>query len=349
MSPTARPSAAIIGAGIAGLACARVLQAAGWQVTLFEKARGPGGRMTSRSLAAATVDIGAQFFSVRDEAFRRETELWLKAGLVAPWPWQLWRVTKGQWHYRHDGRERYAGKPRMSAVTRHLSRGLALEANCRIVSLVRDRGSWSLQDQARQHHGPYDHVVITAPSPQAQELVAPHDTVLAEACEGVIQRPCWAAWACFERPLPTSASVAHDWQAVMFSEGPLRFVARNDHKPGREQQGESLTLLARLEWSEAHLEVHETSAADKLLGAFRAALPDDTMLPAITAIGAHRWRYAQPDVFASGEAVNRDYRLSPTGLALCGDGWRGPRVEDAWLSGHHLGHALVANDGHATR
>lgn len=123
MSPPTRPTAAIVGAGIAGLACARVLQDAGWQVTLFDKARGPGGRMTSRSLAAATVDIGAQFFSVRDEAFRREIEAWLKADLVAPWPWKLWRVTNDRWHYRHDGKERYAGKPRMSAVTRHLSRG----------------------------------------------------------------------------------------------------------------------------------------------------------------------------------------------------------------------------------
>jgi hypothetical protein len=61
------------------------------------------------------------------------------------------------------------------------------------------------------------------------------------------------------------------------------------------------------------------------------------------ALGAHRWRYAQPDVFAAGEAVNLDYRLSASGLALCGDGWRGPRVEDAWLSGHHLGEALVAD------
>ncbi|EWH01606.1 NAD(P)/FAD-dependent oxidoreductase [Halomonas sp. BC04] len=340
MSPPTRPTAAIIGAGIAGLACARVLHEAGWRVNVFEKARGPGGRMTSRSLAAATVDIGAQFFSVRDDAFRRETEVWLKAGLVAPWPWKLWRVTGDSWHYRHDGRERYAGKPRMSAVTRHLSRELELESSCRIVSLTRDKGRWSLQDQARRYHGPFDHVVISTPSPQAQALVAPHAPPLAEACEAIIQRPCWAAWACFEKPLPAPPNVAQDWQAVMFSEGPLRFVARNDHKPGREQQGESLTLLAGLEWSEAHLELHESHVASRLLTAFREALPDATELPAITAVGAHRWRYAQPDVFAGGEAINRDYRLSDTGLALCGDGWRGPRVEDAWLSGHHLGNAL---------
>ncbi|RDB42274.1 hypothetical protein DU490_13835 [Halomonas sp. DQ26W] len=56
------------------MACAKVLQATGWQATLFEKARGPGSRMTNRSLVTAMVAIDAQLFSDRDEALRRETE-----------------------------------------------------------------------------------------------------------------------------------------------------------------------------------------------------------------------------------------------------------------------------------
>jgi len=50
---------AIIGAGISGLACAQALAAAGQPVTLFDKARGPGGRMSSRRLPEATLDLGA--------------------------------------------------------------------------------------------------------------------------------------------------------------------------------------------------------------------------------------------------------------------------------------------------
>ena len=38
----------VIGAGMSGIACARVLRAAGLPVRLIDKARGVGGRMATR-------------------------------------------------------------------------------------------------------------------------------------------------------------------------------------------------------------------------------------------------------------------------------------------------------------
>ncbi|TLF49533.1 amine oxidase [Halomonas urmiana] len=349
--PHAPATTAIIGAGLAGLACGQALQAHGLPVRLYDKAHGPGGRMSTRRLDEAAVDLGAQFFSVRDPAFRRQVAAWREAGIVASWPDSLWEASESGWYRHRDEVERLIGVPRMSAVTRHLAEGLALETGTRIERLEPRGNDWWLIDQHDVRHGPFDQVVIAPPSPQAQALLAPHEPTLAAACEAVIQRPCWAAWACFAAPLPELPGVDDDWQAVRLAPDParppgepsLRFVSRNDHKPGRHGQGESLSLLARLEWSEAHLELDAETVAQRLLEAFRARLPDGVMLPDPTSLGAHRWRYAQPDVFAGGEAVNLDYRRSPTGLALCGDGWRGPRVEDAWLSGHHLGEALAAD------
>ena len=40
---------AIIGVGMAGVTCARTLRQAGHNVTLFEKSRGLGGRMSTRA------------------------------------------------------------------------------------------------------------------------------------------------------------------------------------------------------------------------------------------------------------------------------------------------------------
>ena len=44
------PHIAIIGVGMAGVTCARTLRQAGHNVTLFEKSRGLGGRMSTLSL-----------------------------------------------------------------------------------------------------------------------------------------------------------------------------------------------------------------------------------------------------------------------------------------------------------
>lgn len=333
-------STAIIGAGIAGLACARALDAVGLPATLFDKARGPGGRMSSRRLPEAVVDLGAQFFSVRASDFGRQVEAWRRAGCAAPWPTSLWSAEAGRWQRHADDLARFAGSPRMSAVTRHLAAGLEVVAGTRIERLEGSAGRWTLVDERGARHGPFARVVITAPSPQAQALVAPHDATLAAACEAVVQRPCWAAWALFDAPLPALPGVDDGWQAVRLNDPRLRFVTRNQLKPGRQEQGESLSLLANLAWSETRLEESPEAIGEALLETFREALPAGVHLPAPSALGAHRWLYAQPEESGVGEA---DYRLSASGLALCGDGWRGPRVEDAWLSGHHLGEALAAD------
>jgi len=51
---------AVVGAGIAGLACARKLIDAGHAVRVFEKSRGVGGRMATRRTPQGTYDHGAQ-------------------------------------------------------------------------------------------------------------------------------------------------------------------------------------------------------------------------------------------------------------------------------------------------
>jgi renalase len=60
---------AVIGAGMAAITCARTLVQAGHQVTVFEKSRGLGGRMATRSSPFGTFDHGAQYFTVRDARF----------------------------------------------------------------------------------------------------------------------------------------------------------------------------------------------------------------------------------------------------------------------------------------
>ena len=74
---------AIIGAGMAGIACARTLVQAGHQVTVFEQAAAPGGRTATVDSAFGSFDAGAQYFTVRDPRFARAIDT--VPGLCKPW------------------------------------------------------------------------------------------------------------------------------------------------------------------------------------------------------------------------------------------------------------------------
>lgn len=81
---------AIVGAGMSGLACARELVQLGHEVTLYEKSRGPGGRMPTRWLnrdidPPLGFDHGTQYFQASSPAFVELIDQAQKVGAVAPW------------------------------------------------------------------------------------------------------------------------------------------------------------------------------------------------------------------------------------------------------------------------
>lgn len=83
-----QPSIAIVGAGIAGVACANALAAEGIAATVYERSGGVGGRLATVVLPegapAYAFDHGAQSFNVRTEAFRRAVDAARRQGLVMP-------------------------------------------------------------------------------------------------------------------------------------------------------------------------------------------------------------------------------------------------------------------------
>ena len=75
----------IVGAGISGCVCANRLAMAGHAVTLIEKGRGVGGRMSTRRMNGAQIDHGAQFFTARDPRMKELVQDWEEQGIVVPW------------------------------------------------------------------------------------------------------------------------------------------------------------------------------------------------------------------------------------------------------------------------
>ena len=326
---------AIIGAGIAGLACTEALQAAGHAVMLFEKSRSAGGRTSTRRIATplgdAQFDHGAQYFTARDPRFQARVERWQAAGVVLPWP--------------AAGADAWVGVPGMNAPVKAMAAGCEVRSSMRIGSFERQDGGWRVlqavaievrqdsagadaaTDAALTQDELFEAVVIALPAEQAATLLSPVHAAFAAEAAATPSAPCWTLMLAFDRRLDGVGDILRD-------SGAIGWAARNSAKPGRSGP-EAWVIQAGPAWSMAHLEVTSEVAAAMLQREF-AVLAGIT-LPEVLVSIAHRWRYARSGTF--GQPALWDDRVQ---LGVCGDWLIGPRVEAAWISGTVLAERIIA-------
>lgn len=317
---------AIIGAGMAGLACADVLAAAGHDVALFDKGRGAGGRMSTRRwqtpLGAVTIDHGAQYFTVRDPDFARLVNAWHDAGIATPWP--------------PAGRDAWVGVAGMNAVVKQMAGRHSVSWGYLVKSVLRRAGGWHLMGEG-DPAGPFEALVLAIPAEQAAPILSLHDLRLTGIALRARSQPCWTGMFVFDRRIDGLPTVVRD-------HGEIAWAARNSDKPGRPQP-ECWVVQATAGWSDLHIEERAETVADHLLDALShlAGAP----LPPVAAASAHRWRYALSAGTGDGALWNAELQLG-----VCGDWLLGPRVECAWLSGTQLGRlglGMAAPGGAAMR
>mgnify|MGYP005844889609 CR=1 FL=1 len=326
---------AIIGAGVAGLACAAALQVAGRRVVLFDKGRRPGGRLATRAGEWGPFDHGAASFAATTPAFHDEVQRGVEAGRLVADP-----ELPGSW----------LGTPTMNAWPAAIAATLDVRPSCRVGALERDRaGGWRLLDGdgAVVHEGPFGAVVVATPAEQAVPLLAPWSAALAERLAGVHSEPCWtvmAAWAdgdgaprLPQAPLGPLCGRADSTEPF----GPLACVRREDLKPGRARRDDAprWVLTASPYWSAHNLELDAAEVVRHLLDDLQRLSVTRVAPPAHAA--AHRWRYAEvPQPLAAPCGWD-----AAAGLGACGDAWHAlagaSSVERAWHSGRALAHELA--------
>jgi renalase len=311
---------AIIGAGLSGLVCARSLADDGLRVQVFDKARGPGGRMSTRRAGDWRFDHGAQYFTVRDSRFSRWVDRWHQEGLVERWNGTIAVLDRGAIDVKSDTTRRFVGVPGMNAVCRHLAVGLDVSYRIEVGGLERNEAGWTLTGADGNDVGQFDAVVISAPAPQSARLLEGIAPAISAAAASVEMAPCWAVMVGF------AARLEAGFDGAFVADSPLSWVARNASKPGRPED-ESWVLHASPEWSKQHLEIERERAADLLLESFSHALVGSVDTP--VHLAAHRWRFALPtEPLADPWLADPELRV-----IACGDWCGGPRVEGAFLSG----------------
>lgn len=297
----------VVGAGLAGAACARELARLGVPVRVLERGRAPGGRLASPQLHGRRVDLGAAYFTVRDPEFDAVARRWQAAGLARPWTDTLYRLAPGESPQAKPGPMRWAAPDGLRSLARAELAGIEVQLRMPVTELP---------------DGP---TVLAMPDAQAARLAA--------VPEPVDYRPVIAVALAFaQRHWPFADG------AFVHGEPLLGFVADDGARRG--DGAPVLVVHSGPELARAHLHEPDGAVAPMLAalrGLFELAEPEWTH--------AHRWSFAQPagqhrTTFHLSRSADGQL-LGFAGDQWCPDG--APRVEAAWRSGTDLARAIAAS------
>jgi len=329
---TRRRRIAVIGAGVAGLACARRLQESGAEVEVFERDAHPSGRAATLIDGDGPFDHGAQYFTASDSRFAAALAAWQAAGVAARWEGRIVAIDASGVSDKTASAERFVAVPGMRRLGIHLAQGLPIRYSTAIACL-RWRDGWWLQGQGVPGDlGPFDTVLAAVPSALAAELMQ-GATPLAEQARAVRWEPCWAA------TLALSQRCGVGFDGAFINHDPiLSWTALDSGKPRRGQVegvAERWVLHARAAWSHRYRHLDANEAARWISRSFAAAFRGRS--PEAHARGWF-WPHAKPvNPLPSACLWDGERRLG-----MAGDWCGGPRIEGAYLSGLALAEAALA-------
>ncbi len=333
-------SLVVIGAGVAGLACARGLVEAGHAPIVLDKARGVGGRCATRRVEGQPVDHGVSFLHGTEPRFVEALRRLDPQERIDGWP----SVVEGSGDPCHPealvGPTRLALRSGVSAFPKALAREVDVRLQTRVTALQQTSGG--LRVTAGDEVFEARTVVLTAPLEQTRALLAP----LAEAApslRGVLAMlrmtatvPCLSLIAAYPREsLPLAFDVRLGDRG-----SPLQLVSHDSTKR-RDPSHQILVVQARARWSRARFDLGSDALTAELLGAAAALLGSpDVARPVATHL--QRWRFSR---LAGTPGFGRPLWI-PVGsgrLGLAGEAfWPGGGVQAAFVSGRELARSVAA-------
>jgi renalase len=304
----------VVGAGIAGLACARELLDAGVPARVVEGGRVVGGRLASVSTDGRYADIGAGYLTADEPAFRGRLDSWRISGLARPWT---------------DTFDVYEGAERTGTTTGPMrwvapggSRGLA-EDLARELEVTLEHPVGGVGPGPKVDGVAADAVVLAMPGPQALRVLGEEFGRLRAVAGAQRWSPVLAAvLTCPERSW-------RDFHAAFVNGAPVLEKVFDDGDR-RSDRAPVLVAHSTAAFARQHLD-HPEQAADEIA----AAVSELLKVPAGRA-QVHRWMYAQPE---PGEAAF----AGQDGVYLAGDAFGRPRVQTAWNSGRAVARAIIAS------
>ena len=312
----------IIGSGIAGLAAANYLSSKNFNVTVLDKGKYPGGRISTRRGKDFIFNHGAQFFTAKSNEFKNICKRAVNDNVLVHWE----TVSK---------KNRYIGNPDMREFSFWLSKNLSMYQDTCV-----ERLDYNDQFIVYTNNKKFicDGLIITAPSFQTASLIKNLDQNICKLIEKVEYFPCWCVMLSIKDLSLKNFNI--DEKSI------FNWIVSENNKIKNQLNHNCLTIHTNERFSVKNLEKTKEVTLDKIVKVFTKIYQVKTQ--DIIYKNIHKWRYAKVKKPFPQEESKISKKI-PFGIA--GD-WcppsqdkhyngNGQRVEDAYLSGIECSKSLI--------
>jgi renalase len=331
-------SVAIIGAGSSGLTAAHTLQDAGWDVRIFEKSRGVGGRTATRKRAGFIYDHGAQYIrqgsaesvALITERFRTpdlidiEKPVWIFDGSGTIQEGDPKQNAEPKWSYRSG----------LTALAKSMAEGLNIQPETQISQLRQTGQGWELTASDGAKFSDFEKVLVTIPANQAATLLqaSPLANEVRTTLCTYLEQAHYASLISVTLGYRVRPLVRPYYALVNTDKAHTISWLAWEHEKAAERAPDGMGLLiAQMapQYSKEHWQAADEAIYTEVAQQVASLLKEPLALPFFSDL--QRWRYALPIEKADGERLNM--LAMPLGLAFCGDAFVGGRVHLAMEHG----------------
>lgn len=285
----------IVGAGLTGSLCACLLRRAlqnHVHIQVWDKARGTGGRMTTRRIADCVgADIGAQYITATEFYRKKHHSLYeelISAGVLVPMTCSVEGLQQ------KDNSHNFVSPNGTGHIVKHFLQQSEAEVQLlRHVTSVSRRGAfWEVEFSEGQSET-FDAVVLTMPVPQILQLPGDVPNCLSEQQGALLSQVQYSSRFALVVSFSKDSALNLDYGLKYITDSQIiRYLSVEHQKRGTELSdlGPSLVVHTSVPFGLKYLESHPDKVQPIIMEELQRLLPQ---LPQPISIKTHKWRFSQ--------------------------------------------------------
>ena len=311
---------AVIGAGITGITLANLLQKK-FNLTVFEKSRGVGGRMATRRAEPYQFNHGAQYFKIENKEFKDFLQPLILNKIIKPLEANQIEILNKEVIKRTKiyNKQYFTAESKMNSVVKYLiNNNFSIKLLCKIEKIIKENDKWFVIDSGQVSFGPYDWLIITIPPNQAKEILYNNFKFL-DTIKKIKMRSCYSLMLGFDK------FEAFDFDTALFLDEDVQWLSiRKIILENKEYY--NLLINSSYNFAEQNINGSKYKISDHLIKQVSDILK--CKLNNYEHKALHFWKYAMSEKNNNlGSLLDEDLKV-----IVCGDWCMNGKVEGGFLS-----------------